>query len=113
MLVKALLTSTSFVTGFDGGPIFPLLFIGGTLGLAICKILTFIPEGVAVTAGMAGVTSAVIPIPLTVTLLLGLLGGSARSCASDCHWGRYRLRDIQGAYAPASETPRTRLFCLH
>jgi H+/Cl- antiporter ClcA len=75
LLVKALLTSTSFATGFDGGPIFPLLFIGGTLGLAICKILTFIPEGVAVTAGMAGVASAGFPFPLTMILLLGLMGG--------------------------------------
>lgn len=75
MLVKALLTSTSFATGFEGGPIFPLIFIGGTLGLAISKILTFIPEGVAVTAGMAGVACAVFPLPLTMALLLGLLGG--------------------------------------
>jgi H+/Cl- antiporter ClcA len=45
MLVKALLTSTSFATGFDGGPLFPLIFIGGTLGLAISKILVFIPQG--------------------------------------------------------------------
>jgi H+/Cl- antiporter ClcA len=75
MLVKALLTSTSFATGFEGGPVFPLIFIGGTLGLAISKILTFIPEGVAVTVGMAGVASAVFPIPLTMTLFLGLLGG--------------------------------------
>jgi H+/Cl- antiporter ClcA len=75
MLVKALLTSTSFATGFEGGPIFPLIFVGGTLGLAISKILTFIPEGVAVTAGMAGVACAVFPLPLTMALLLGLLGG--------------------------------------
>jgi H+/Cl- antiporter ClcA len=75
VLVKALLTSTSFATGFDGGPIFPLLFIGGTLGLAISQILTFIPQGVAVSAGMAGVACAILPLPLTVTLLLGLLGG--------------------------------------
>jgi H+/Cl- antiporter ClcA len=75
MLVKALLTSTSFATGFEGGPIFPLIFVGGTLGLAISKILTFIPEGVAVTTGMAAVTCAVFPLPLTVALLLGLLGG--------------------------------------
>ena len=75
MLVKALITSTSFATGFEGGPIFPLLFIGGTLGLAISKILTFIPEGVAVTAGMAGVACAVFPLPLTMVLLLGLMGG--------------------------------------
>ena len=75
VVVKALLTSTSFATGFDGGPIFPLLFIGGTLGLAISQILTFIPQGVGVTAAMAGVACAILPLPLTVTLLLGLLGG--------------------------------------
>jgi H+/Cl- antiporter ClcA len=75
LLVKALLTSTSFATGFDGGPLFPLIFIGGTLGLATSQILTFIPQGVGVTAGMAGVTAAAFPIPLTVILMLGLLGG--------------------------------------
>lgn len=75
MLVKALLTSTSFATGFEGGPIFPLFFMGGTLGLAISQILTFIPQGVAVTVGMAGVACAVFPLPLTVALLLGLMGG--------------------------------------
>lgn len=75
MLVKSLLTSTSFATGFEGGPIFPLLFIGGTMGLAISKILIFIPQGVAVTAGMAGVACAVFPIPLTIAIFLGFLGG--------------------------------------
>ena len=75
MLLKMLLTSTSFATGFEGGPVFPLLFIGGTLGLALSEILTFIPQGVGVTAGMAGVACAVFPLPLTITLLLGLLGG--------------------------------------
>jgi H+/Cl- antiporter ClcA len=75
LLVKVLLTSTSFAIGFDGGPLFPLIFIGGTLGLAISQILAFIPQGVGVTAGMAGVTAAAFPIPLTVTLMLGMLGG--------------------------------------
>ena len=75
VVVKALLTSTSFATGFDGGPVFPLLFMSGTLGLAISQVLTFIPQGVAVTAGMAGVACAGFPIPLTVALLLGLMGG--------------------------------------
>jgi len=75
VVVKALLTSTSFASGFDGGPVFPLLFIGGTLGLALSQILPFIPQGVGVTAGMAGVACAILPLPLTITLLLGLLGG--------------------------------------
>jgi H+/Cl- antiporter ClcA len=75
MFFKILLTSTSFASGFEGGPIFPLLFIGGTLGLALSEILTFIPQGVGVLAGMAGVTCAVLPLPLTITLLLGFMGG--------------------------------------
>src|SRR3989440_349391 len=75
VVVKALLTSTSFATGFDGGPVFPLLFMGGTLGLAISQVLTFIPQGVAVTAGVGGRACAGFPIPLTVALLLGLMGG--------------------------------------
>ena len=75
VVVKALLTSTSLTTGFEGGPIFPLFFIGGCLGLAISKGLTFIPEGVGVTVGMAAVACAVFPLPLTVALLLGFMGG--------------------------------------
>jgi DNA-binding CsgD family transcriptional regulator len=45
------------------------------LGLAISQVLPFIPQGVGVTAGMAGVACAMLPLPLTVTLLLGLMGG--------------------------------------
>jgi H+/Cl- antiporter ClcA len=74
-LVKILLTSTSFATGFDGGPVFPFIFMGGTLGLAIHGIFAFIPESVGVTAAMAGITSALFPIPLSMVLLLGLMGG--------------------------------------
>jgi len=43
--------------------------------LALSQVLTFIPQGVAVSAGMAGVACAGFPIPLTIALLLGLLGG--------------------------------------
>ena len=75
VIVKVLITSTSFSTGFEGGPIFPLLFIGGSLGLAISKGLTFIPEGIGVTVGMAAVACAVFPLPLTIVLLLGFMGG--------------------------------------
>ena len=71
MLAKIVLTCTSLATGFEGGPIFPLLFIGGTLGLALSEILTFIPQGVGVTAGMAGVACAAFPLPLTIALLGG------------------------------------------
>ncbi|MGB8160502.1 MAG: chloride channel protein [Nitrososphaeraceae archaeon] len=75
MLVKILLTGTSFATGFDGGPIFPILFIGGVLGQLLSEVLTFIPQGVGVLAGMAAAACAFLPLPLTIALLLGLFGG--------------------------------------
>jgi chloride channel protein, CIC family len=75
ILVKILVTSTSFATGFEGGPIFPLLFIGGTLGQLLSGVLTFIPQGVGVLAGMAGTACAFLPLPLTMALLLGFFGG--------------------------------------
>ena len=75
MFVKILLTGTSFATGFDGGPIFPILFIGGTLGQALSGVLTFIPQGVGVLAGMAGAACAFLPLPLTMAMLLGFFGG--------------------------------------
>ena len=74
-LVKILLTGTSFATGFDGGPIFPFIFMGGTLGLAIHGIFPFIPESVALTAAMAAIPSALFPLPFSMILLIGLMGG--------------------------------------
>lgn len=61
MLFRVLLTSTSFATGFEGSPIFSLLFIGCTLGLAVSEILMFIPQGVGVSAGTAGVACTAFP----------------------------------------------------
>jgi H+/Cl- antiporter ClcA len=75
MLVKILLTGTSFATGFVGGPIFPVLFIGGVMGQVLSEVLPFIPQGVGVLAGMAGATCALLPLPLTIALLLGFFGG--------------------------------------
>jgi H+/Cl- antiporter ClcA len=103
MLVKALLTSTSFATGFEGGPIFPLIFMGGILGLALSEILTFIPQGGGVTAGMAGITCAVFPPPLTIALLLGLLGGQTDLFSVIVIWSRCRFHGVQGTYSPTSE----------
>ena len=71
ILVKILLTSTSFATGFEGGPIFPLLFIGGTLGQVLSGVLTFIPQGVGVLAGMAGAACAFLPTSLNNGPLTG------------------------------------------
>jgi len=93
----------SFATGFEGGPVFPLLFIGGTLGLTLSDILTFIPQGVGVTAGMAAVASAVFPLPLTISLLLGLLGRQTDLLTSDCLRCGNRFHNIQGIHSYRTE----------
>jgi H+/Cl- antiporter ClcA len=70
---KSLVTAISFNTVFKGGPVFPFLFMGGTLGLAINQVMPFIPQGVAVTAGMAAIASALFPLPISVILLVSLM----------------------------------------
>jgi H+/Cl- antiporter ClcA len=73
MLGKSVVTAISFNTVFKGGPVFPYLFMGGTMGLAITQLLPFIPQGVGVTAGMAAVASALFPLPISVILLVSLM----------------------------------------
>ena len=43
------------------------------MGLAISIALPFIPQGVAVTAGMAAIASALFPLPISVILLVSLM----------------------------------------
>ncbi|MCW4025440.1 MAG: chloride channel protein [Candidatus Bathyarchaeota archaeon] len=73
MFGKSIVTALSFNTVFKGGPVFPYLFMGGTMGLAITQVLPFIPQGVAVTAGMAAIASALFPLPISVILLVSLM----------------------------------------
>jgi H+/Cl- antiporter ClcA len=107
VIVKALLTSTSFATGFEGGPVFPLLFMGGTLGLAISKGLTFIPEGVAVTVGDGKTCVRRLPTPFDDSSLTRAYGRTNRSVASNCYWGSHRFHSIESDHAPTSETSFT------
>jgi H+/Cl- antiporter ClcA len=73
LIGKSVVTALSFNTVFKGGPIFPYLFMGGILGLAISQLLPFIPAGVAVTAGMAAIASCLFPLPISVLLLVALM----------------------------------------
>ena len=107
MLVKMLLTGTSFATGFDGGPIFPLLFIGGVLGQALSEILTFIPQGVGVLAGMAGCRMFFPPDALINCSPTGVIRRTNRPYTSHCHWSSNRFPDVQGTHSTASQTSPT------
>lgn len=72
VIAKIVTMSISFSSGFKGGPIFPLLFIGGVFGMALSIIFPFIPVGVCVLALMASFICVIWPIPLSVSLFIGL-----------------------------------------
>ncbi len=73
MLAKLLSMGIAFAGGYQGGNIFPSLFIGGTMGLAIHAIFGFVPAPVAMIACMAGIMFALMPMPLFVVFLLAVI----------------------------------------
>ena len=61
--------------GFLGGPVFPIIFIGGTAGILIHLIFPSIPAALAVAAMIASVPGAIIGAPVSFILLgAGLVG---------------------------------------
>ncbi|KAA3643071.1 MAG: chloride channel protein [Chloroflexi bacterium] len=69
-LMKIVATRFLLVTGWKGGEIFPLIFAGGALGLAVAYWLPFIDPMVALAAVMAGATTAMLRRPLATVLIL-------------------------------------------
>ena len=63
------------LSAFRGGPIFPAMFIGATLGIALSGLpgLTLAP---AIAAGIGAMCAAMLRLPLTSALLATLLLGS-------------------------------------
>jgi H+/Cl- antiporter ClcA len=72
---KLLALSGALSFGFIGGPIFPLLFVGATLGSAINLVFPQIPFGLAVGCMMAAVPAAFVPIPLALAVIVALIVG--------------------------------------
>jgi H+/Cl- antiporter ClcA len=72
---KVVATSISMATGFRGGKIFPIVFIGGTLGIAMHEAVTSIPLAVAVACGMAGATMVIVRLPVFVILFIAFFSG--------------------------------------
>lgn len=66
---KMLALAGALSFGFIGGPIFPMLFVGATLGSAINLAFPQIPFGLAVGCMMVAVPAAVVPIPLALAVL--------------------------------------------
>lgn len=69
-VAKLVALSGALSFGFIGGPIFPLLFVGATLGSAVHLLFPQIPQGLAVACLMAAVPAAIVPIPLALAVIV-------------------------------------------
>lgn len=72
LIGKVVAFAVSTASGFIGGPIFPMLFIGGSSGVIISEIFPGIPLGLAFTCMLAAVPGAVVSAPLSMVLLAAL-----------------------------------------
>lgn len=62
-------------SGFLGGPVFPILFIGGTAGILVHLIIPAIPAPLAVAATIAAMPGAIIGAPVSFILIgAGVVG---------------------------------------
>lgn len=75
VLAKMAALAGALAGGFIGGPIFPLLFVGGTAGVVINLLFPTIPQALCITCMMAAVPGAILPIPLTLSVIVMLIAG--------------------------------------
>jgi H+/Cl- antiporter ClcA len=68
-LAKLLALGGALSFGFIGGPIFPLLFVGATLGSVINLAFPQIPLGLSVGCMIVAVPAAIVPIPLALAVI--------------------------------------------
>lgn len=61
--------------GYRGGKIFPLVFIGGALGLSIHLLIPAVPMPVAVAAGLAGAMAAGLRAPVVASVIAAVIVG--------------------------------------
>jgi H+/Cl- antiporter ClcA len=73
LLAKMLSFAVSQGSGFVGGPIFPSLFIGGTAGVLVHRLISGVPLGLAFTCLLAAVPGALAPAPFSMVLMAAFL----------------------------------------
>jgi H+/Cl- antiporter ClcA len=74
---KMLSVGCTLHSGFRGGFIFPLFFIGAAAGLGVCAVFPSIPAPLAALCTMAAVNVAVTKTPVSTTVILSTLSGYA------------------------------------
>jgi H+/Cl- antiporter ClcA len=74
-LAKMLAVGCTLHSGFRGGFIFPLFFIGAAAGLAVPAVFPGVPPHLAALCTMAAVNVAVTKTPISTTVILTTLSG--------------------------------------
>jgi H+/Cl- antiporter ClcA len=74
---KLLALALSLETGFRGGRIFPVLFIGATVGFIASDLFDDVPLAVAVASGMAGAAVAIMRLPVFIALTVSFFASPA------------------------------------
>jgi H+/Cl- antiporter ClcA len=75
ILAKILATAGALSTGFIGGAIFPMFFVGGTLGTVVTLLFPAIPIALSVGCAMVAVTAGILPIPIAFGVYTILIVG--------------------------------------
>ena len=76
-LVKMVAVGATLHTGFRGGFIFPLMFIGACFGTAIAIVVPHVPAAVAIVGMMAAVNVAITKTPVSTSIILVTLTGTS------------------------------------
>jgi H+/Cl- antiporter ClcA len=69
LIAKMLVLALSQATGFLGGFVFPLIFMGGTAGVLVNNIFPDIPIALAVGSLLAAVAGAILNAPVSLILI--------------------------------------------
>lgn len=69
LLGKMIAFAVAMGSGFIGGPIFPVLFMGGTAGVIVAEVVPVLPLGLAFSCLLAAVSGSVVAAPFSMVLL--------------------------------------------
>jgi H+/Cl- antiporter ClcA len=72
LFAKILTFALCEATGFIGGPILVMLFVGGTAGTATHLLIPGLPEGLAFATMFASILGALVGAPLTLIILVAV-----------------------------------------
>jgi H+/Cl- antiporter ClcA len=75
-IAKMVTVSLSLHSGFRGGFIFPLFFIGAAVGMAVNLLVPAIPPAVTMLCLMAAVTVAVMKTPVSIPIILSVISNT-------------------------------------